>query len=129
MPSNADLELDSFTGVSQINGINAQSALNSVSPALKLPSGMPIRSVSVAIKGSAGIASGAVVLEGSLDPPSTVPGAVVNWMQMIAPVNAVASVATPIFEAVAPVIWVRTRISTVITGGTISTDIVASGRS
>lgn len=126
MPSLADYSLDGLSGVSQVNGLNAQSVVNTASAALKMPGGGIIAAATAVIKGSAGIASGTVTIDGSLDPVSTAAGSVGNWFQMTAPVNAVASVATPIFAS-GPVYWIRTRIAVVIVGGTVSTDLIGSG--
>lgn len=127
MPSISDYQLDGLGGSLSTNAINTQSNLNVASASTKMPNGGIIRTCTAVIKGSAGIASGAVILEGSLDPNTTLPASVGNWFQLIAPVTAVASVATPIFEIISPVIWVRARISTVITGGTVSVDLLLSG--
>jgi hypothetical protein len=127
MPSIQDYTIDDIGGALAINAINAQSALNNASAAFKMPAGGVIRTCTAVIKGSGGIASGAVILEGSLDPPSTLPANVGNWFQVVAPVNAVASVATPMFDLAGPCYWIRARISTVIGGGTVSVDLLLSG--
>jgi hypothetical protein len=107
MPSVSDYTIDGLGGVSVPNAINGQSALNSASTAVKMPSGGVINSCTMSIKGSAGISAGAVILEGSLDPVATAPGSVGNWFQLAAPITALASVAVPGFELAGPVPWVR----------------------
>src|SRR5262245_40357636 len=73
------------------------------------------RAVSWIIQGSAGVAAGAVVIESSNDP--TYAG---TWMQVVAPVTVVANTQLGGNATFVPGGFVRARVTTNITGGTVT---------
>lgn len=103
---------------SPVTSIPALSTLTSTTPVV-LNNVIPRSWHTAHIIGTAGIASGAVTLEGSLDGT--------NWVALASAVTAVASTTTPIVNAAGiPALYVRARISTVISGGTITVKVASA---
>jgi hypothetical protein len=119
-PSSAALGVGTVaTGLDRVLSLNAQSALNTLGAVLD--GGVCRSSHIIVVTSSAGVASGAVQLQGSLDN--------VNWYNLGAAVNtnAASSTFAPVAVAGTPTRYLRATITTVITGGTISASISSSG--
>ncbi len=82
------------------------------------PPAVLIRAVTMVVRGSAGIASGAVQLQATVDNA--------NWFAVGAPVTAVASTNTGQY-ATLHALAVRATVSTTIVGGTVTVDLAIDG--
>jgi hypothetical protein len=110
------------TGLS-ISGLSPVASLTNVSatgPGAVLDNTGVRNNHSLTITSGAGVASGAVKLEGSQDN--------VNWFQLIAPVTAPAAGATTnTIASLTPVRYLRANITTIIGGGTVTALVASAG--
>lgn len=109
MPSSAVFP-DGFLSANNLSAVTTGTG-NGVA----LPGGLLVREVTMVVRGSAGISAGAVQLEATIDGT--------NWFAVGAAVTAVAS--TNVGQtATVTARAVRTRVSTTVVGGTVSTDLL-----